>query len=99
MTKRWIVVSLWLASFCVVSGVSAQGPGNYDAKWMWHNAGNPADNAPDGKVWAVDGSTGASLWDPAMPAEPVAVLRPPAGADPTGALVHSLAVSRDTGLI
>ncbi len=64
--NRWLAVSLSVVSLCSAANLLAQGTENYDAKWIWHNAGNPAEEAPAGKVWfrrevrADEPSTGAA---------------------------------------
>lgn len=63
---RWFVLTVVAAAFAPFSFASAQGPNSFDAKWIWHDAGNPASDAPSGKVWfrrvvrADEPSTGAA---------------------------------------
>jgi len=64
--KRWLAPAACAALLCSVAPAWAQGKGTYDARWIWHNAGNPAESAPAGKVWfrravrAEEPSTGAA---------------------------------------
>ncbi|MGE3314224.1 MAG: HEAT repeat domain-containing protein [Planctomycetaceae bacterium] len=63
--NRWLIPAVLAASLAPFSLASAQGTTSFDAKWIWHNAGDPGVDAPAGKVWfrrvvrADEPSTGA----------------------------------------
>lgn len=61
---------LSVCAFVFVAFAPSPGPAaekKHDASWIWYDAGNPAQNAPPGKVWfrrevrASEPSTGAAL--------------------------------------
>src|SRR5262245_28241045 len=47
--KRSLTACIVLALLALATTARAQN--NYDAKWIWADAGNPAVDAPAGKVW------------------------------------------------
>ena len=47
--KRGLVAGLFVLALMGTANVQAQTP--FDAEWVWYNAGNPAEKAPEGKVW------------------------------------------------
>ena len=62
--QRWLISAAALAVLSLVAECQAQE--NYDAQWIWLDAGNPAEEAPAGTVWfrhevrASEPSTGAA---------------------------------------
>ena len=47
--KRGLVAGLVVVTLMGTQDIQAQTP--FNAEWIWYNAGNPAENAPEGKVW------------------------------------------------
>src|SRR3954447_23924610 len=47
--RRAVLAGVVFALFPCCPAVFAQE--RYDARWIWYDAGNPAESAPAGKVW------------------------------------------------
>ncbi|MCH7988209.1 MAG: hypothetical protein IID46_03555, partial [Planctomycetes bacterium] len=47
--RQGLIAGLFVMTLTGAVNVQAQTP--FNADWIWYNAGNPAENAPEGKVW------------------------------------------------